>query len=163
VLDPRHVRQRWPATLPAPAHPSATSRPDPLAALVRDSRPWLLQPGPLSAPAARMLRGLLGVFGFEAVALLAVLGGSVPDVRVISDVATLGGNPVLQLALAATGVLGLLGAAVATRDFTTANGPELAVVLIALVAGALSLLGVAAIALAALLAGRFLLAIVDRI
>lgn len=77
--------------------------------------------------------------------LIAVLTGRTSCSGVVCTIATLGDHPRLVVVLAAFCVAALLGLAPFTRGLTRAGGLQLALMTVAAVAGAGSLLGVAAV------------------
>jgi hypothetical protein len=98
---------------------------------------------PLLATCAFWLTALLagGVGGW----LVAVLTDNAPCSGLVCTIATVGNHPRLLLGMAAFCVVTLLGLAVVTRGLTRAGGPELALMIVAAVSGAGSLIGVVAL------------------
>ncbi|WP_028922034.1 hypothetical protein [Pseudonocardia acaciae] len=130
------------------------------------ARPWSHLPVPLSAPVTFALWMVVIASGGFSGWLVAVLSGAAPCEGFPCAVATLGGHPGLLLALAGSGAVLLMGVATVTRGLTRAGAPQLAVIVVATVAGIASLLGVAAlllvVALGMGLVGALFVFLVDR-
>ena len=119
---------------------------------------------PIAATCAFWLAALLS--GAVGGWLVAVLTGNAPCSGPVCTIATVGDHPRLLLGLAAFGAVTLLGLAFVTRGLTRAGGPELALMIVAAVSGAGSLIGVVALVvltLAVALAGAVaLVLLLDR-
>jgi hypothetical protein len=150
--------------LPGPA--ARPSEPDALSAFAATTTPWGRVQVPLSVSVTCALWVVLVATGALSAWLIAVLAGSAPCGGLVCSIATLG-NPGLLLVLAGSCVTTLLGAATVTRCLTRAGAPELAAVIVAAIAGTVSLLGVVAVlalaAAAIALAVSVLAVIADRV
>jgi hypothetical protein len=119
-------------------------QPDALGAFTARTTPWGRVQVPLSVPVTCVLWVVLVATGALSAWLIAVLAGGAPCSGPVCSIATLG-NPGLLLVLAGSCVTTLLGAATITRCLTRAGAPELAAIIVAAVAGSVSLLGVVAV------------------
>lgn len=139
---------------------------DTLRDLVARSRAWDRQ-------AEGLPRSVTCAFWITAMAaagvgtwLAAVLTGQASCSGVVCTIATLGDHPRLLVILAAFCVVALVGLAPFTRGLTRAGGLQLALMTVAAVAGAGSLLGVAAVVVltvtVALMAVVALVLLLDR-
>ena len=106
---------------------------------------------PIAATCTFWLTALLS--GGVGAWLVAVLTGNAPCSGLVCSIATVGNHPRLLLGLAAFCAVTLLGLAFVTRGLTRAGGPELALMIVAAVAGTGSLLGVVALVVVTLAVG----------
>jgi hypothetical protein len=151
---------RLPGPSPRPAEPDA------LGAFTARTKRWGRVQVPLSPPVTCALWIILLATGALSAWLIAVLAGRAPCGGLVCSIATLG-NPGLLLVLAGSCVTTLLGTAAVTRCLTRAGAPELAAVIVAAIAGTVSLLGVVAVliltAMVIALAVSVLALIADRV
>lgn len=94
--------------------------------------------------------------------LLAVRSGVTPCSGFPCTVATLGGQPLVALVLALICVVALVVAMPMTRGLSRADGPRLALIVIAAVSGAIALAGVLLLLFGLALALAAFAAVVDR-
>jgi hypothetical protein len=161
---PRHLELPPIDRLPGLSlRPSET---DALGEFVATMRPWGRVQVPLSIAVTCALWIVLIASGALSAWLIAVLTGRAPCGGLVCSIATLG-NPGLLLILAGSGAATLLGAATVTRGLTRAGAPELAAIVVAAIAGTVSLLGVVAVlvltAMVIALAVSVLALIADRV
>jgi hypothetical protein len=150
----------------ARAREAATVRePDALTAYLATTRSWHRHPVALPTSVTSALWIILGGVVGVGIWLIGVRAWDAPEGGIVFRIATLG-HPGLLLVLAVICALTLLGLAPFTRGLTRAGGPELAAMTVAGTAGAVSLLGVVAVAVltvaAVFLAVALFVAAVER-
>jgi hypothetical protein len=130
-----------------------------LTAVARRTRSWFGHPQELPGRVTAALWTVLLGAGALGGWLVAVRAGATTCSGPVCRLVTLG-HPGLQLILVVACVLTLLGLAPVTAGLTRAGGPEFGAMVVGGAAGALSLLGIAALALLTVLAGFLALAAV---
>lgn len=149
-----------------PGSSAQPTEPDALSAFVATTRPWGRVQVPLSVSVTCALWIILVATGTLSAWLTAVLTGHAACSGPVCAIATLG-NPRLVLILAGACVATLLVAATVTGCLTRAGAPELGAVIVAAIAGTISLLGIVAVlvlaAAAIAMALSVLVVIADRL
>jgi hypothetical protein len=146
-FEPAGPRRLLPQLAPIDHLPGSSRRhsePDALGAFTARTKRWGRVQVPLSPPVTCALWVLLVTTGALSGWLIAVLAGGAACSGVVCSVATLG-NPDLLLILAGSCATTLLGAAAVTSCLTRAGAPELAAIIVAAIAGTVSLLGIVAV------------------
>jgi hypothetical protein len=155
LLKPAIHSLRAPERAPMPR----VREPDVVGVVAGRTRSWFGHPqelpGRVTAALWTVLLGAGAVGGW----LVAVRAGATTCSGPVCRLVTLG-HPGLQLILVVACVLTLLGLAPVTAGLTRAGGPEFGAMVVGGAAGALSLLGIAALALLTVLAGFLALAAV---
>jgi hypothetical protein len=161
VAEPALARLALP---PLDGVPAQDVRTDVLGEFVRrQTRPWGSVPAHLSTPVVGALWTVLVLNLVLGAWLLAVRAGVTPCAGVVCTVVTLGGDPVLPLVLSEACAAALAVSVPMTRGFSRASGPQLALIVVGVLAGVVALSGALAVLVVAALSGVLVLGGLARI